>query len=402
MNSYSASASILNTGDLTHSDADAKRTEESKYGLYSLRNFLVHVPDALIVTNSEGGVHLLNKHAEALFGYKHSDVFRQDVNLLFDCGLKEAVKPVKSVSAPHPKWRATRAKTVRGRKSSGEVFPAEVAQTSWVLDQMPVIIYRVKDLSLGKWQQQRIAELERENAHLLKHSLLGELATAITHELAQPLTAIANYTAAAGRSWRHACGAASSDAVELVRKAGEQAKRAWLIMNRLRNLLQHRGAEFAHEDLRRAVEEAVELATLGASDHGIAVHIDLPPEPVIVNMDRIQVQILIANLIRNAVDELSAVNGERSIWIALRVNAGREAEVTVEDTGPGISGEAFEHIFDPFHTTKTHGLGVGLAVSRRIAAMHGGRMAARNRLAGGACFSFIVPVVSKSENIKNE
>ena len=136
----------------------------------------------------------------------------------------------------------------------------------------------------------------------------------------------------------------------------------------------------------------MQLSTLGASQDGITVTVALPPEPVIVLMDRVQVQVLLANLIRNAVDELSMVDGERRIWVRLSLNAEGLAELAVEDTGHGIAPEVFENIFDPFHTTKTEGLGVGLALSRRIAQAHGGRLAADNRPGGGAIFSFVVPV----------
>jgi two-component system, LuxR family, sensor kinase FixL len=179
----------------------------------------------------------------------------------------------------------------------------------------------------------------------------------------------------------------------LIEKAGEQAKRAWIIMHRLRKLLQHRDAEFGVGDLRHALGEAVELATLGAAQHGISILVDVPDEPVFVRMDSIQLQILLANLIRNAVDELRVSRGERKIWISLRRVEGEQAEILVEDTGPGIAPDVYANIFDPFLTTKPHGLGVGLAVSRRIALAHEGRLAARNRPDGGAAFSFLVPMM---------
>jgi two-component system, LuxR family, sensor kinase FixL len=228
--------------------------------------------------------------------------------------------------------------------------------------------------------------------HLARHSILGELATSITHELSQPLTAIANYTAAAGRCGAEASPEELENSLDLIAKAGEQAKRAWLIMHRLRQLLQHRDTERVEDDLRLAVEEAVQLATLGAAQQGIEVSVDLPPEPVIVSMDRVQIQMLLANLVRNAVDELRSVNGERKIQIRLCLNDQQMAELSVADTGHGIAPHVFENIFDPFHTTKAEGLGVGLALSRRIAQAHGGRLSAANLPVRGAIFSFVVPV----------
>jgi two-component system sensor kinase FixL len=169
------------------------------------------------------------------------------------------------------------------------------------------------------------------------------------------------------------------------------------MMHRLRRLLQHRGSDFNNDDMRLAAEEAIELSTLGAGEYGISLEVDLPHQPVIVRMDRIQVQILLANLIRNAVDELRVVKGERKIRIRLATDNDGMAVFSVEDTGPGIAPAVFENIFEPFLTTKPEGLGVGLAVSRRIALAHDGRLAARNRPEGGAAFSFLVPLSGGEE-----
>jgi two-component system sensor kinase FixL len=361
----------------------------------SLASCLRNAPEAFVVTSLGGSIVLFNHCAQALFRYSDADVLGRNFALLMEPGFKPKVtalgtfKPLPSVWSPFEGQAGTMA-----RRKDGELFPAEIQKSQSTHKGDPVHIYYIRDGSRNARYEQRIAELERENAHLARHSVLGELATSITHELAQPLTAVANYTAAASRC--RPAGDISeqlANSFDLITKAGEQAKRAWLIMHKLRQLMQHRGAERTRDDLRLAVEDAVQLATLGAAQLGIAVSVDLPPEPVMVLMDRVQVQVLLANLIRNAVDELSAVNGERQLWIRLSVNAENVAEVAVEDTGHGIAPEVFENIFDPFHTTKAQGLGVGLALSRRIAQAHDGRLAAANRPAGGAIFSFVVPVV---------
>jgi C4-dicarboxylate-specific signal transduction histidine kinase len=121
---------------------------------------------------------------------------------------------------------------------------------------------------------------------------------------------------------------------------------------------------------------------------------------VIILMDRVQVHILVTNLVKNAIDELSSWRHERKIKVTLRMASADTAEVTVADTGPGIAPFAFESIFDPFHTTKPDGLGMGLALSRRIAEAHFGRLAAANRPGGGAMFRFILPV-DQSEKVRS-
>lgn len=351
-------------------------------------------PNVLIVTNAHGIIVSSNKSAEQLFGFCEDEVVGKTISCLFDIdfGAERIIREL----TPESRGAWTRIETAepfQGRKRSGELFPLEVLLNECALSEPPTFVFFIRDLSVCVRQEQRIAELEREVAHLSRHSLLGELATTITHELAQPLTAITNYTSAAGRCLAQTSEGKTEIGLELIEKAGEQAKRAWVIMHRLRKLLQHRDAEFGAGDLRHVLHEAVELATLGASQHGISILVDVPDETITVRMDPIQLQILLANLIRNAVDELRVSRGERKIWINLRRIEGDQAEILVEDTGPGIAPEVYANIFDPFLTTKPHGLGVGLAVSRRIALAHEGRLAAHNRAQGGAAFSFLIPLI---------
>lgn len=360
-----------------------------------LNKILKISPNVLIVTNQYGIIVSFNGSAEQLFGFHEDEVVGKNISSLFDIdfGVEQIIRQL--LPEDRREWkRVTTDPAFQGRKGTGELFPLELLLNECAFAEPASYVFVIRDMSVCVRQEQRIAKLEREVAHLARHSLLGELATTITHELAQPLTAITNYTNAAGRCLAQDAQGGVEIGQELIEKAGEQAKRAWIIMHRLRKLLQHRDAEFGTGDLRHALNEAVELATLGASQHGISILVDVPDQPVLVRMDSIQLQILLANLIRNAVDELRVSRGERKIWISLRRVEGEQAEILVEDTGPGIAPDVYANIFDPFLTTKPHGLGVGLAVSRRIALAHEGRLAARNRPEGGAAFSFLMPLMN--------
>ena len=379
--------------------AQRKTQPSSQFPAYttgpSLRFCLLNAPEAFAVTNLGGNILSFNRYAQALFGYDEEEVRGRKFTSLMEPGFQPKAAALGAFKPDHTVWTPVCGQAgSRARRKNGELFAAEIQKSQCTHVGEIVHIYYIRDLSLNARYEQRIAELEREIAHLSRHSVLGELATSITHELSQPLTAITNYTAAASRCRSQGATAEElANSIDLIARAGEQAKRAWLIMHKLRQLLQHRGAERSHDDLRLAVDDAVQLATLGAAQQRITVAVELPTQPVIVLMDRVQVQVLLANLIRNAMDELSTIDCERKIWIRLSVNAQNLAELAVEDTGHGIAPEVFENIFDPFHTTKAEGLGVGLALSRRIAQAHGGRLSAANRPEGGAIFSFVVPVV---------
>jgi two-component system sensor kinase FixL len=368
-----------------------------------LKNFIYSMPEAIVVTDHKKIIKFCNPEAQFLFGYSERETIGKEISCLLirDLQLFELADRSDSwTEASH--WRKLTEKPLPiGLKKDGEHIPIEILCSDQTYGQMPLSIFLIRDASTAFRQQLHIAELEREIAHLSQHSLMGELAAAITHELSQPLTAITNYTAAAVRAASQNALDSTDGRLELISKVGEQAKRALLTVHRLRQLIQYRGAECADDDLRLALEDAIQLATIGANQHAISIKLDIVSEPVIVRMDRIQIQILLANLIRNAIDELRGQKDERKLWISLRLDKQNLAVVTVEDNGPGIAQHVFEKIFDPFLTTKQEGLGVGLALSRRIAKAHGGRLLARNRQEGGAAFSFVIPL-SMSEKVRNE
>lgn len=376
------------------------RTSEHYIEMYrsdpSLRNFIETAPHAIIVTDEAGMVRTCNPYAEKLFGYEEAEVFGKPFAALLD-PFYSSNPTGRSVFCSDPDVsKAPRDMEARARKKNGELFPVELVTNRFVLGVSRVYLHFIRDISFRQRFEQRISELQQELIHLSQTNVLGELASAITHELNQPLTAITNYAAAARQCGCKATPEELESSFDLMEKAASQAKRAWQIMHKLRKLVQHRGVECTSCDLRVAVEDAVQLATLGTSHQRIKVSVQMPSEPVMVLMDRVQIQILLTNLVRNAIDELSKWNGEKKVAVMLRVCPDQSAEVKVEDTGPGITPEVFESIFEPFHTTKPDGLGMGLAISRRIAEAHDGRLSADNRPEGGAVFSFIVPMSSEN------
>ena len=381
---------------------DKKSNSNKFYEDDFLDKYVLCSPDAVIVTDRKGVIRDFNRVSETIFGYLKEEILGHSLGEIFSGDNFTPNRSVFLSKNARFRWnKVTNESSVLGFRKNGERIPVEVLMTEYIVDRTPVRVYCIKDATSIFREKQRVADLEREIAHLSQHSLLGELATAITHELSQPLMAISNYAAAASHNLARSSSVSSDHSNELLSKAGEQAKKAWLIIHRLRQLIQHRAGEYRDEDLKGALDEAIQLATLGANQHSISIEIDVTSEAVTVHMDRVQVQVLIANLIRNAIDELRVWNGERRLWIRLTKTDDDYAEITVEDTGPGIAPDVFENIFDPFLTTKPDGLGVGLAVSRRIARAHGGRLLAYNKPQGGAAFSFVIPL-SMSERVTDE
>ncbi|MEJ2228280.1 MAG: PAS domain-containing sensor histidine kinase [Alphaproteobacteria bacterium] len=360
----------------------------------SLRKFIMIAPHPIVVTGADGVVRFCNSFAAELFGYSEEEMTGLEfASLVCLTNNGEAVSSDNTDAEDNALVPDTHlaTETTAHRKNS-EVLPVELGSSEFELDAEKIIIHFIRDISFRKRSKQRIMELQRELMHLSRQNVLGELASAITHELNQPLTAITNYATAARR-----CGCtASPESLEasfaLMEKAECQAQRARQIVHKLRSLVAHHEVECAEHDLRTVLEEAVQLASLGAAEYGIDVSLTMPSMPVKVYMDRVPVQILLTNLVRNAVDALNTWTGDKKVTIILRLLPDNSAEVSVQDTGAGIATEVFETIFDPFHSTKPEGLGMGLAICRRIAEAHDGLLNAANLPEGGAIFSFIVPM----------
>jgi two-component system sensor kinase FixL len=223
---------------------------------------------------------------------------------------------------------------------------------------------------------------------------MGEMASALAHELNQPLSAIANYLNGArkliGRGPESE--AKVSQAVE---KAAEQAIRAGDIIRRLRDFLARGEGERTVESLARLVHEACGLALVGAKEASVDVAYQMDPHLDRVIVDRVQIQQVIVNLVRNALDAMQAQGGGR-LNVSTTVENGMAA-VSIVDTGPGVDEQAAARLFQPFVTTKANGMGVGLSICRSIVEAHGGKIWTEPNPGGGAIFRFTVPLADEEE-----
>jgi two-component system sensor kinase FixL len=232
--------------------------------------------------------------------------------------------------------------------------------------------------------------------HISRLTALGEMASTLAHELNQPLSAIANYMKG-GRRLLERAKPDVARAAEAMDKAADQALRAGQIIRRLREFVSRGEGEREIESLSKLVEEASALALIGAKEHGVRVSYRFDPGVDLVLADKVQVQQVTLNLIRNAVDAMMTSPRRELVIATDAADADGFARVSVADTGPGLSPDIADRLFQPFMSTKASGMGVGLSISRTIIEAHGGRIWAEPNVDGGATFHFTLRRVSRDE-----
>jgi two-component system sensor kinase FixL len=225
---------------------------------------------------------------------------------------------------------------------------------------------------------------------------MGEMASALAHELNQPLSAIANYLKGCRRLLDKRPDDQSRTVSDALDKAADQAMRAGDIIRRLRDFVSRGETERRVESVAKLIEEASAIALVGAKERGVRVRYQLDPAAELVLADRVQIQQVLINLMRNAIEAMDEAERRELVISATRAN-NEMVDMSISDTGPGIGADMKAQLFKPFFTTKRHGMGVGLSISRTIIEAHGGDIRAEPNAGGGAVFRFTLPAVSTEE-----
>ena len=259
----------------------------------------------------------------------------------------------------------------------------------------------MSDLTDFRRAEAEIRSIQAELIHVSRLSAMGTMASTLAHELNQPLTAVSSYI----RGSRRLLGQQEGGSMETVREALEAAENAALraghIVKRLRELVAKGNVSPRPERLAKVIQDASLIAFLDAHLLGASHRIELDPEAEWVEVDPVQIQQVVINLVRNA---LEAMEGQprREIVIRTKLLSKGTAEVSVADTGAGIAAEVREALFSPFQSTRVEGMGIGLSISRTIIEAHGGRIWAEDAPGGGTVFRFILPRVQGPEREPEE
>jgi len=250
----------------------------------------------------------------------------------------------------------------------------------------------IHDITDRRRAEDEARVLQERLTHFSRLSTMGEMAAGLAHEINQPLSAIATYARACQRLIAHP-EPDYADVIAALEQINAQALRAGEVIRRLRNFVKNREVKREPVDCSRLLEDLRTLAETDARLHNIRLRLDCEEPLPTVHADPIQLQQVVLNLVRNAIDAMAEVpDDRREVVLTTRRSSNDEVEVTVADHGTGLAPEATEHLFNPFFTTKASGTGLGLAISRSIVRAHGGRLWHTPNDDCGVRFHFTLPV----------
>jgi two-component system, LuxR family, sensor kinase FixL len=355
--------------------------------------------DAIVVIDDAEQIVTFNRAAERMFGYAAADVLGRKVGMLM-------AEPYRS---QHGHYVARyleageariigRGREVEARRANGEAFPVWLAVGEAIdADKNRRFVGIIRDLSEQRAAQQTARALELKLAHVSRFNLMGEMAAGIAHEINQPLAAIATY-AQAGKRVLQRGNPDLSMLIDVCNKIDDQARRAGQVIDNLRKFIRKQEVVTQPLNVNSVVGDVIELIEVDAHSQGIPVHVQLTEGLAKVRADAVQLQQVLLNLTRNAVDAMRDGPGkERGITVATGGSAVGGVRITVTDHGPGVSPQLGENIFHPFVTTKRDGLGVGLAISRTIIQSYGGTLGYSHNPAGGAVFAVDLPAAREQD-----
>lgn len=246
------------------------------------------------------------------------------------------------------------------------------------------------DITERRRAEAEIQRMQSELIHVSRLTAMGTMAATLAHELNQPLTAVASYLRGSRRLLETAHGEGVARAAEALERAEAGALRAGLIVRRLREMVSRGTVAVRTEDLPRLIREAEVLGFVDEQLRGVSHRLVLDPRAQWVEVDGIQIQQVLINLIRNAIEAMHEAP-VREVVISTAAVSGERVQVSVADSGPGLISEHRGALFSPVESAKAEGMGIGLSISRTIIEAHGGKIWAEDGAGGGAVFRFTIP-----------
>ena len=365
--------------------------------------------DGIFIINSDGIIEVANQAVEKMLGYNLAEIIGQNINVLMPSPHR----------AQHDSYLQHYLDTgeakiigigreVEAQKKDGSLLQIYLSVGRYEKNDDIKFVGIIHDLSAQKQKESALEQAEQEIhqlvnrlAHVSRIGVMGEMAASIAHEINQPLTAIASYAQACNRLLS-ADKTRTDEIVSALGKISDQAIRAGDIIRSMRTWIRDQDTRRQSCSCNHLVSEVAELAGMEARNSEIVLQLSLEPGPTDIVCDPVQIQQVMLNLIKNAIDVLAGFQPvdqdiERRILIETKCLPQDRMQVTVTDNGPGIEEEVAGNLFNPFFTTKEDGMGMGLSICQTIIRAHGGELSFKSNSREGASFYFILPTAVESE-----
>jgi two-component system sensor kinase FixL len=371
--------------DVTDTFVAQKKLRESEAQLQSI---LDSVPDAVIVLDEHAVIQSFSAAAAALLGWTAAEAIGLNVRMLMSMADREAHDAyLEQFERTGVRRAFPNPRVIAALRKDGSEFPAQLFVGEARTASHRLFTCFVRDLTEQRFAEARLQQLQADLLHASRVSAMGEMASGLAHELNQPISAVANYL----RGTRRMVERGDLDRQRLavaLDKAAEQALRAGEVIRGMRDFMDRGDAEMRAETLSTLVEEASALAMIGAKLRSVRLTTRLDPAADSILANRVQVQQVLLNLMRNALEAMARTD-RRELTISSAPVDDTFVAVRVSDTGPGLSEEMRNSLFQPFMSTKpTGGMGVGLSICRKIVTAHGGSIGIEANPGGGATFVF--------------
>lgn len=383
--------SVLSLRGNAEVTADTLREREAH-----LQSILDTVLDATVLIDTSGIMLSFNASAVRQFGYAPEEAIGQNVSMLMPAPYRE------QHDAYIARYLSTGEKriigidrVVVGRRKDGSTFPMKLAVGEMRQGDLVYFTGFIRDLTEREESQAMLDQARNELARLARLNELGEMASTLAHELNQPLSAITNYVQGCRRMLDRIDEEHANRMRSALDETAKQALRAGDIIRHLREFVTRGETDKGPEDINHLVEEAGALALVGSRERGVKSVFDFGADSSMVVADRVQIQQVLINLMRNAMEAMRD-SPNKELIVRTRLVSADWLQVEVEDTGPGIADEIAPLLFQPFITTKPNGMGIGLSISRRIIESHGGELMVARNAAGGATFAFSLPAFTEA------
>lgn len=351
-------------------------------------------PNAMIMVDEDGRIVLVNAEAERVFGYTREELTGATIEALVPVHLHRDHSGWRSAFQAKPEARAMGAgRNLFARRKDGSEVPIEIGLNPITMEGGLFVVASVIDISERRRAELEAQGLRQDLAHISRVATMGELTAAIVHELSQPLTAIRT-NAEVGLRLLASGKKDTKELVEILQDIVDSDRHAGQVIQHMRSLFKKGEVERRPLLLNNLVHDVISLVGNDALLRNVSVSLDLDPRLLPVPGDRVQLQQVLLNLVMNAFDAMAEQSDPpRRLIVRTRTVAGRWVQLDVADSGPGIAVDKVDSIFDPFVTTKSTGMGMGLSVSRTIVRAHEGKIWAENAPEGGAVVHLVLPGV---------